>query len=34
VFEALMAARGIGIATTVVLYGDENNWLRPTRTGT
>ena len=26
-FEALMAAKGIGNATTVVLYGDKNNWF-------
>ncbi|HVM17360.1 MAG TPA: sulfurtransferase [Gaiellaceae bacterium] len=26
-FEELMAARGIGDDTTVVLYGDKNNWF-------
>ncbi|MFL5877803.1 MAG: sulfurtransferase [Solirubrobacteraceae bacterium] len=26
-FEQLMAARGIGTDTTVVLYGDKNNWF-------
>jgi thiosulfate/3-mercaptopyruvate sulfurtransferase len=26
-FEQLMAARGIGNDTTVVLYGDKNNWF-------
>jgi thiosulfate/3-mercaptopyruvate sulfurtransferase len=26
-FEALMAGRGIGNETTVVLYGDKNNWF-------
>lgn len=26
-FEALMAASGIGNSTTVVLYGDNNNWF-------
>jgi thiosulfate/3-mercaptopyruvate sulfurtransferase len=26
-FEELMASRGIGNATTVVLYGDKNNWF-------
>ncbi|HZR92012.1 MAG TPA: sulfurtransferase [Gaiellaceae bacterium] len=26
-FEALMASRGIGNDTTVVLYGDKNNWF-------
>ncbi len=26
-FEALLGSRGIGNATTVVLYGDRNNWF-------
>jgi thiosulfate/3-mercaptopyruvate sulfurtransferase len=26
-FEALMSAKGIGNDTTVVLYGDQNNWF-------
>lgn len=26
-FEALLGGRGIGNATTVVLYGDKNNWF-------
>jgi thiosulfate/3-mercaptopyruvate sulfurtransferase len=26
-FEELMRARGIGNATTVILYGDKNNWF-------
>ncbi len=26
-FERLMASRGIGNATTLVLYGDKNNWF-------
>jgi thiosulfate/3-mercaptopyruvate sulfurtransferase len=26
-FEALMASKGIGNETTVVLYGDKNNWF-------
>ncbi|HEV3404377.1 MAG TPA: rhodanese-like domain-containing protein, partial [Gaiellaceae bacterium] len=26
-FELLMGSRGIGTATTVVVYGDKNNWF-------
>jgi thiosulfate/3-mercaptopyruvate sulfurtransferase len=33
-FERLMGERGISNDTTVVLYGDKNNWSRPTPTGT
>src|SRR3954447_21369691 len=33
-FEKLLSEKGIGNGDTVVLYGGNNNWLRPTRTGT
>ena len=32
-FSALLSASGIGPDTTVVLYGDNNNWFAPGRTG-
>ena len=33
-FEQLLSSRGIGTDDTIVLYGGNNNWFAPTRTGT
>jgi thiosulfate/3-mercaptopyruvate sulfurtransferase len=32
--ERMLGERGIGNDTTVVLYGDKNNWFAASRTGT